>query len=202
MTAAGEERPEKRHKISPSLVYIVRWAAHASDVEEWDYDELSQIETCSHEIEEAKGYITGEIDCGDAMLSADGLRKDDGVYSKVYTTIEQAQNGMKECHANRVEIMRGAIMKCCGINKESYENLLKGEDIVEDIGGKGSFPPSAKILSGNEMTLDTEICWGASEKYNNPGANNKNQHEFIRCCEIIMSGVTCWIETLEMVGQT
>ena len=97
------EHTPKRH------VYVIRWMTHGSEVDEWDDDELGNIETCSHDIEEAQGYITGECDCGDAMLLKGGIRRDSGMFSQAYSDIEQARKSMEKCHTVQIDKARGSI---------------------------------------------------------------------------------------------
>jgi hypothetical protein len=191
----------------PSSIFIVRWEAHGSNVEDWDYEQLERIETCGDDIEEAKACITGGINQGgEAMLMADGLRKDSGVYPLAFSTIDQAHEGMKECNAMRLQILRHAIKKCCGMWDGIYEELLESQEIVEKSDGKGVFPPSARVMappkdnfdSPTATILDTIVFWGATG-YNAPECNNEHQHELIRCCVSIKTQVTCWIESLECI---
>ena len=196
-----EEPGTKTHKVEegshPISIHIIKWAAHGSNVNDWNYDELDNVETCGHNIEEAKGYITGTIDVGDDwMLLADGLRKDDGTFGNAYSTIEDARRGMEECHAAKVARMRDAIKKCCGIDEEDYRELVESEEIVERTDGNGSFPPSANRVTGSDKGvtfLDTEIAWGST------GYKSTEQHKFICCCDCILTRVTSWIESLELV---
>ena len=170
-------------------------ALHGSKVDEWDYEQLNSVETCGDEIQEAKAYIT------DDMLMSDGLRKDNGIYHLAFSTIEKARKGMKECHAIHASKIRNAIMKCSGIDDETYKELIGTEEIVENTDKGGEFPPSAKLLSFDygKMFLDTEFVWG-STGYNDEGAQNSDQHDLMTCCICIMTRVTCWIESLELVS--
>ena len=181
----------KRH------VYVVRWMTHGSDVDEWDDDELENIETCSHDIEEAKGYITGECDCGDAMLLRGGIRKDSGLFGKAYSDIEQARKSMEKCHNSQIDKARGSIRLICGIDEQSYSELLESEEIVEEVNKKGEFPCSAKVVTSSSGDLpsfkDITINWGATEC-------GRDQHEHIRCCISISTRLTCWIESLELAA--
>ena len=106
-SSTEEGGASKKQRLEGARIFIVRWAAHGSKVDEWDHEELEQIETCGDDIEEAKAYITGETNIGGtAMLLADGLRKDDEVYGKAFATIEQAREGMRECRAAQVRVRK------------------------------------------------------------------------------------------------
>ena len=200
---AATDAPEaKKQKVEgaarPTCIYIVRWAAHGSNVDDWDYDELEQIETCGDDIEEAKAYITGEINNGDALLQAEGLRRDDGTVGTAFSTIEGARKGLRQCHDARVATMRDSIQKRCGVDEESYGDLVESTEIVENTDiEEGKLPSSAKVATAPGSIMATEIVWGATG-YNSPDANNADQHEFIRCCSCILTRVTCWIEELEL----
>ena len=178
-------------------VYVVRWMTHGSEVDEWDDDELENIRTCSHDVEEAKGYITGDCDCGDAMLLRDGIRKDSGLFGKAYSDIEQARKSMEKCHNFQIDNARGSIRLICGIGEQSYSELLESEEIVEEVNKKGEFPCSAKVVTSSSENLpsfkDTTITWGVTEC-------GRDQHEHIHCCISISTRLTCWIESLELVS--
>jgi hypothetical protein len=106
---------------------------------------------------------------------------------------------IEECHASRVEIVRKAVIQCSGIDEEAYQQLVTTDEIVEKTNGAGLFPPSANVVScsdGGSTFMDTEIIWG-STGYNCD--ENKDHHDMMICCECIMTRVTCWIESLDLV---
>ena len=191
------KKQKVEHSSKHKHLYVIRWMTYGSEVDEWDDDELGNIETCSHDIEEAQGYITGECDCGDAMLLRDGIRKDNGLFGKAYSDIEQARKSMEKCHNFQIDKARGSIQSICGIDEQSYSELLESEEIVEEVNKKGEFPPSAKVVTSSSddlpMVKDTTITWGATEC-------GRDQHEHIRCCISISTRLTCWIESLELVS--
>ena len=214
-------------KVPKRNLYVIRWTVNGSEVDEWS-DEIYEVETCGGEVEEAMSYITGDgRRDNDAMLLTDGICKDDGLFCKAFTTIEQAQESLAKCQDERVKKMRHTIQSICGLGQCEYEELLDTEEIVEFEDDEGKFPPSSKVipLSSVDMTkwiarmdddfikgtttpystavlrggtfLDTTIGWG-STSYNDDGCNNDKQHKYIRCVSIVHTRVTCWIEALEL----
>lgn len=199
---AKKQKVEGAARPARKFIYIVRWHAPGSEVDEWDGNELDNIETTCDDVEEAKAYITGEIDCGDALLQADGLRRDEGTFGTAFSTIDGACEGLKQCHDARVAKMRGAIRHRLGIDGGLYVALLDQAEINEhthtmDGAGTGKPPYSAKVHNAPGTLMETDIVWGATGQ-NAPDQNRKDQHEFIRCLECVTTRVTCWIESLEL----
>ena len=184
------KQPSKKQKLDKSnQIYIIRWTAHGSTVNEWDENELSQIETCGGELDEAEAIVNDEL------LKPYGLQKDDGTWPKAYSTIEEARRALYECQSDRVKIMRDAIIKCCGINIDIYDRLLGSQEIIEKNNGEGgALPPPIDSVTH----FETEIVWGATQR-NYENGNEEN--ELLRCCVEISTKVVSLIERIELVGS-
>jgi hypothetical protein len=187
--------------------FSVRWA-RSTEVDEWNSDALSQIETRSGEQEEAMHRV--KVDLRDDV---ENTNADAGLLGQAFENETAAKEACADLLARLVLKAQGGVQKELEVSKKRFQKLKKEQVIVElTTTGSGlssitrnteyddedlavELPRSTKKAVHGTIA-SYQMAWGLD-----PGAEER-VFGTLDAAEVIVTKISCWIERLDWTPNT
>lgn len=214
---AGSRKSERPD--ASGFVHVVRWN-RVTEVDEYDWQNLRQIETCGHSVNEAIECVMEEIN------GIEGLSTDVGGAScGACKTVGHALSLRNSTLERLVQQAQAGVQEALGCSKATYDRLKKKDWIVEfcdatfldgdtavDLTGVSMDPPnpgqeedeskfwwrrsSERLRNSIAHQVHYAVHWGGPERTE----KGCNCSELVDATECVVTHVRVWIESMPLLA--